>query len=244
MQWLRSDPLLQSISHLIIDEIHERDILSDFLITILKDILPQRQDLKVILMSATLNAEKFSKYFNNCRMLNIPGYTHEVEEFYLEDVLEQLDFTYPASRERVRSDKPWHKHTRKGKEMAAKEYDFQDFIGPFLRDLERRNFSRRTIENLSKACHEDINHDLIASLIAHIHKTKGDGAILVFVPGWKDISKVHDQTNALLRTSSKKYKIYPLHSLMPTVNQKEIFNIPPLGTRKIVVATNIAGKTY
>ena len=47
LQWLQSDPLLQNISHLIMDEIHERDINSDFLITIIKDILPLRPDLKV-----------------------------------------------------------------------------------------------------------------------------------------------------------------------------------------------------
>jgi len=38
-------------------------------------------------MSATLNAESFSKYYNNCPMIHIPGFTYPVEEFYLEDVL-------------------------------------------------------------------------------------------------------------------------------------------------------------
>ena len=47
----------------ILDEIHERDILSDFLMIILKKLVSRRRDLKVILMSATLNADMFSKYF-------------------------------------------------------------------------------------------------------------------------------------------------------------------------------------
>jgi ATP-dependent RNA helicase DHX36 len=47
LQWMQSSPLLDSVSHLILDEIHERDINSDFLITIVKDILPLRPDLKV-----------------------------------------------------------------------------------------------------------------------------------------------------------------------------------------------------
>lgn len=47
----------------------------------------QRSDLKVILMSATLNAEQFSRYFDDCPTINIPGYTFPVEEYYLEDVL-------------------------------------------------------------------------------------------------------------------------------------------------------------
>ncbi|KAG5837022.1 hypothetical protein ANANG_G00234820 [Anguilla anguilla] len=73
LQWLRSDPHLSSISHLVLDEIHERNLQSDVLITIVKDLIRLRDDLKVILMSATLNADKFSKYFDNCPMVHIPA---------------------------------------------------------------------------------------------------------------------------------------------------------------------------
>ena len=52
---------------MILDEIHERDILSDFLMIILRDLLPRRPDLKLILMSATLNADMFSSYFSKYR---------------------------------------------------------------------------------------------------------------------------------------------------------------------------------
>lgn len=55
---------LSSVSHLILDEIHERSLQSDVLLTIVKDLLIAREDLKVVLMSATLNADKFSKYFS------------------------------------------------------------------------------------------------------------------------------------------------------------------------------------
>lgn len=54
---------LSSISHVVLDEIHERNLQSDVLMSIIKDLLNVRSDLKVILMSATLNAEKFSEYF-------------------------------------------------------------------------------------------------------------------------------------------------------------------------------------
>ena len=89
---MRNNPDLLGYSHIILDEIHERDILSDFLITLLKDVLKKRPDLKVILMSATLNAELFSAYYGGCPMINIPGFTYPVEEFYLEDVLELTGF--------------------------------------------------------------------------------------------------------------------------------------------------------
>ncbi|XP_010023183.1 PREDICTED: ATP-dependent RNA helicase DHX36-like, partial [Nestor notabilis] len=63
LQWLQSDKHLSSISHVVLDEIHERNLQSDVLLSIIKDLLNIRLDLKVILMSATLNAEKFSEYF-------------------------------------------------------------------------------------------------------------------------------------------------------------------------------------
>lgn len=51
-------------SHIVLDEIHERDILSDFLMIIIRDLTRIRRDLKIIIMSATLNAESFSEYFS------------------------------------------------------------------------------------------------------------------------------------------------------------------------------------
>lgn len=51
-------------------------------------VLLQRPDLKVLLMSATLNAEQFSSYYDGAYILNIPGFTYTVKEYYLEDVLE------------------------------------------------------------------------------------------------------------------------------------------------------------
>ena len=75
IQRLKHDPYMRNVSHVIVDEIHELDTLSDFLLVILKDLLVKRPDLKVILMSATLNAQKFSTYFNECPVYEIPGFT-------------------------------------------------------------------------------------------------------------------------------------------------------------------------
>ena len=62
------------MTHVILDEVHEREILCDFLLILLKNLLQTtRPDLKVILMSATVNSELFSKYFNDAPCLNIPG---------------------------------------------------------------------------------------------------------------------------------------------------------------------------
>lgn len=68
---LYSDPMLQTVSHLIIDEVHERSEESDFLLLILKELLQKRPNLKVVLMSATLNSKLFSEYFNEAPVLTI-----------------------------------------------------------------------------------------------------------------------------------------------------------------------------
>lgn len=70
---LSYDPQLRSTTHVIVDEVHERSIDSDFLLLILADLCKVRTDLTVILMSATLNAELFSQYFGNVPVLSIPG---------------------------------------------------------------------------------------------------------------------------------------------------------------------------
>jgi ATP-dependent RNA helicase DHX36 len=76
---------LSEITHLIIDEIHERSVESDFLLIIMKDILKKRKNLKLILMSATLNSELFSHYFK-CPVIEIQGRTFPVKRHYLEDI--------------------------------------------------------------------------------------------------------------------------------------------------------------
>lgn len=66
------DPELTGVSHLLVDEIHERGMNEDFLLIILRDLLPRRPDLRLILMSATINADLFSKYFGNSPTIHIP----------------------------------------------------------------------------------------------------------------------------------------------------------------------------
>lgn len=60
-------------------QVHERSVQSDFLLTILKDVVMRRSDLQLILMSATVDCHKFSNYFNRCPVVTIPGRTFPVE---------------------------------------------------------------------------------------------------------------------------------------------------------------------
>ena len=67
---------------IILDEAHERTLATDILMALLKQIAERRKDLKIIVMSATLDAQKFQTYFFNAPLLTVPGRTHPVEIFY------------------------------------------------------------------------------------------------------------------------------------------------------------------
>lgn len=81
--------------------------------------------------------------------------------------------------------------------------------------------------------------DFVADFVTWLHRAESDsGAILVFLTGLGDISKVHERL--VRRLPESEAVVLPLHGSMATSNQRQIFNRPPPGVRKIVLATNIA----
>ncbi|QMU99567.1 DEAD/DEAH box helicase [Borrelia sp. A-FGy1] len=82
LQELKKDTLLYEYDVIIIDEAHERSLNIDFILGLIKDILKKRDDFKVIISSATINTQIFSKYFNNAPILNIETITYPVQIIY------------------------------------------------------------------------------------------------------------------------------------------------------------------
>ena len=234
IQLLQSDSFLVEVSHLIIDEVHERDVLSDFILTVIRDLLPKRPQLRVILMSATINAQMFSKYFNDCPTLHIPGRTFPVEDCYLEEILKETGYRIQAIPKRLRA--------KEGSQSYTEDIEYTQFMIPYIETLERsKSCPCHVVKSLRMRESEESPFDLIVELLRYICTEKGAGAILVFLTGWQAITSLHTiLTEDRFFASSSKYLILPLHSMLPTVNQREVFDAPPKGVRKIILSTNIS----
>ena len=79
---IQNDPYLQNYDTLIIDEAHERSLNIDFILGYLKQLLPKRPDLKIIITSATIDPERFAKHFENAPIIEVSGRTYPVEVRY------------------------------------------------------------------------------------------------------------------------------------------------------------------
>ncbi|XP_075935608.1 3'-5' RNA helicase YTHDC2 isoform X1 [Anarhichas minor] len=89
---MAGDASLTTVTHVIVDEVHERDGLTDFLLTKMRDVLQKIPTLKLILSSAALDIDLFLQYFGSCPVIHLIGRQFEVKEFFLEDILTLTGF--------------------------------------------------------------------------------------------------------------------------------------------------------
>ncbi|KAK8163670.1 P-loop containing nucleoside triphosphate hydrolase protein [Phyllosticta citrichinensis] len=232
LRMLESLKGLEDITHLVIDEVHERNIDTDFLLIILRALLVRRPDLKVILMSATVDADRFSRYLDNAPILTVPGRTFPVQTKFLEDAIEMTHYDVKAQKKTV-------------VEQEADEDDEDSAEGRSsgLKNTNLQGYSNATRNALKEYDEYRINYELILSLIERVASdpeySRFSNAILVFLPGIAEIRQLNDM---LLGSDafSKNWLIYPLHSTIASEDQQAAFLVPPPGVRKIVLATNIA----
>ncbi|KAJ6519955.1 P-loop containing nucleoside triphosphate hydrolase protein [Mycena sanguinolenta] len=235
------------ITHIIIDEVHERTIESDFLLIVLKSLLQQRADLKVILMSATVDAEKISEFFGNCPTLHVPGRTFPVDVHYLEDAIEyaQWEIDETSAYARRFHDKFYRGKNRAdwSEDVAGGDEDEEDPVHENVK-LEKR-YSAQTTATINLLDERLVPYELIVRLLEHIcFKDTEYGvyskAILIFMPGMGEIRRLNDILMEHPSFGDDNFRIYPLHSSLSSENQGAVFDIPPPHIRKLVIATNIA----
>ena len=229
---------MDAVTHIVVDEVHERDIDTDLLLVILKQILAQKkaknQTLKIVLMSATIDPTLFQNYFANetgvpAKSFTVPGRSFPVSKFFLDDYVDQI--SKGPSRWVLRDENVGkYLHNQLGP-VAAASMGIRVLRPDLLKDDEL-----------------DLPYPFIAATIGHVLESSkdGDGHVLVFLPGWDDIIATQRALlspvarHAVQFNDTSKYSIHLLHSSIPLADQQAIFEPPAAGVRRIILATNIA----
>lgn len=234
---------LDDLTHIMMDEVHERDVETDLLLVVIKRMLVDRQrrglpEIKLVLMSATVDPQLFQNYFAELSptkrpapVVEIPGRSFPVEKYFLEETYARL-----KSMNLARHQGGW----------VCEEKNVRDYIdreimqkgGPVL-----ENTFESTVDAL------ELPYGLIALMIADVLSRSDDGHVLVFMPGLDEIKNVHHiLTNTrqyplldLPLDDQEKYEIHVLHSSIPVAEQQAVFKpVRHPGIRRILLATNIA----
>lgn len=202
---------LADVSHVIIDEVHERSLDTDFLLVLLRDVLKKRKDLKLILMSATLDAGVFEDYFKaggKVGRVEISGRTYPVEDYYLDDIVRMTGFN--AGRGGRPNDDD--------ADTAGMDSDI-----------------KTAIQNIGMRINYDLIHQTVKEIDAELTHLKQDGGILIFLPGVMEISRALDALRSIPNLHA-----LPLHASLLSSEQRRVFPHAPRGKRKVIVATNVA----
>ncbi|KAG0126597.1 P-loop containing nucleoside triphosphate hydrolase protein [Tuber indicum] len=212
---LQTGDTLDEVTHIFVDEVHERSLDTDFLLILLKRKLAARKDLRVVLMSATLDAKIFSDYFGGegkVRRVEIKGRTFPVEDYYLDQVIVKTGFNGG------------------GRLMPVKAADHEDVRGADPR-----------VASIIMSLGDRINYNLIAATVGTIDEMLGshDGGILIFLPGTMEIQRCIEAIKTL-PCGTERFHALPLHASLTPNDQRKVFPQPPSGKRKVIAATNVA----
>ncbi|MEQ1766470.1 MAG: helicase-related protein, partial [Methylotenera sp.] len=217
----QGDKFLNAYDTIIIDEAHERSLNIDFLLGYLKQLLPKRPDLKIIVTSATIDAERFSNHFVGAPIIEVSGRTYPVEIRY----------------------RPLGKAGFRAREIAETENsqfdldDDTDFGSGNLLGIPRK------VKTEARWLEEDDEEEAIEEAIldaADDLLRQGDGDILVFLPGEREIRDVADHLRKYQGRSAKlkHIEVLPLFARLSIEDQQKIFKSH--SSRRIVLATNVA----
>ncbi|XP_075145158.1 putative ATP-dependent RNA helicase spindle-E [Haematobia irritans] len=212
LQKLIRDKTLTPYTHIILDEVHERDQEMDFLLIVVRRLLfTNSKHVKIILMSATMDTTEFAKYFA-IRKKPAPVVRadtrrlFQVKEFYLDD-LKDLN----TNNVGVELERPG---------ISTDMYHLALKLIVIIDNIEKQE----------------------ASLNPEFDEFASKASILIFLPGINDIEQMLRKIELLSQTNKDKVKIWclRLHSVVSPDEQVKVFHRPPTGYRKVILATNIA----
>eukprot|EP01069_Polyplicarium_translucidae_P010488 Polyplicarium_translucidae@DN3381_c1_g2_i1.p1 len=221
---LVADPLLSAYSVIIVDEAHERSARSDLLLGVLKHLKTSgaRGDLKVVVMSATLDLKAFEVFFPGCAVQRVPGRQHPVTQYFGpalhhtppgEDDDAYLELTAAAILQ-----------VHFAKRQSSEGHDILAFL-PGQAEIERVERKMR---------------EVVARVGREIDAARAAGGVECAVEVLR--SRGRGENEELLETfpSVLQLLIVPIYAALPLDRQQRVFERTPEGFRKVVLATNIA----
>ena len=236
----QGDHFLNAYDTIIIDEAHERSLNIDFLLGYLKQLLPKRPDLKIIVTSATIDAERFSSHFSTQTSVGV---------IKAAPVIEVSGRTYPVE---IRY-RPLGKAGFRAKESAEAnnaQFDLDDENELAFENISNENILGipRKAKTEARWLEEDDEEEAIEEAImdaADDLLRQGDGDILVFLPGEREIRDVAEHLRKHMlgnpqgrSTKLKHIEVLPLFARLSIEDQQKIFK--PHSARRIILATNVA----
>ena len=254
----QKDEALEGVTHVVIDEAHEREVDLDLVLTVLKRVLvpansataqgtPREPPFRVIIMSATFNADIFAGYFAHvpvrateeqsegasavgiqlAPVLKVGAKCFPVTSIYTDDLQGLPGF--PTLKDTAMIDGLGGDAESGGVGSAVES-------GAIKLDKKLYDATVWILQHLRKM--EDGQHEGI-SLPPHSQAGKAGGAVLIFCPG---VPEIYDLLEAFAASGidDRKFLIIPLHSLLEDKQQDEIFRGPSHGKRKVIIGTNIA----
>lgn len=207
----QTDPMLRQYDTIIIDEAHERSLNIDFLLGYLKQLLPRRPDLKIIITSATIDADRFARHFGTgsgeslkpAPVIEVSGRLYPVEIRYRP--VDTFDATIARQGIAPQSSEGQKRDGRTHQSQQAQ------------RDRGQRDLMDAVTDAVDELCRV------------------GSGDVLVFLPGEREI---RDTAEALRKHHPPHVEILPLFARLSAQEQERVFKIS--NARRIVLATNVA----
>lgn len=222
---------LRGVSHVIVDEIHERDINTDFALIVLREMVRQYPEIRVVLMSATIDTDLFTNYFGTCPIIQLQGRTFPVQHFFLEDIVQRTRFLPPAPSAK-----------KKGRDADEEgEETTHDGENKNMNMIVGDEYGPNTKLAMSRLSEKEISFEIIEALLMDITNQGDEGSVLIFLPGWNIISMLLSfLTNHPVFSNQSRFMVLPLHSQLTGVEQRRVFERVPSNMRKIILSTNIA----
>ena len=183
LRYLLSDNLLNDFSVIMIDEAHERSVHTDIIFGIIKELIQKRQDLKIIISSATLSTKKFQNYFNDAPLLKVPGRRFPVDIYYTKSP--ESDYIEAAVITALQI------HISQAEELFDEDNSGGDIL-IFLTGQEEIELAKRMINNQIKKLRGKIPNCIVLGIYAAL---PSEEQAKIFLPVSKGERKIILATN-------------------------------------------------